>query len=148
MTPDRETLFAALFALSANVRWGAGTGFEHRARRLRHWDDLAAQPALCQAEHDEEIKSKPGLPYRRVLTASWVVYHRAGADPAATPASANNAILDAVETALAPPPYAPDERQTLGGLVHHCFIDGKVFKDPGDLDGQALMIVTIRLLAP
>ena len=37
---------------------------------------------------------------------------------------------------------------TLGGLVHHCFIDGKVFKDPGDLDGQALIIVPITVLAP
>lgn len=147
MTPDRETLFEALFALSEAVRWG-GTGFQYRSRRVRHWDDLSVQPALCQAEQDEEARSKPGLPYRWILSASWVVYHRAGADPAATPAGVNNAILDAIEAVLAPPPFAVDERQMLGGLVHHCFIDGKVFKDPGDLDGQALMIVPIKLLVP
>ena len=55
-------------------------------------------------------------------------------------------ILDAVQALF--PADDPDRVQTLGGLVHHCFISGKLFKDPGDLDGQALIIVPIKILVP
>ena len=54
--------------------------------------------------------------------------------------------LDALEEALAPPPGF--DRQTLGGLVHYCRIEGRVVKDPGDLDGQGLALVPIKILAP
>ena len=50
-----------------------------------------------------------------------------------------------------PPPSDPgfnDQRLTLGGLVHHCWISGKVFKEQGDLDGQALLVVPIAILVP
>lgn len=37
---------------------------------------------------------------------------------------------------------------TLGGLVYWCRIEGKVFKEPGDLDEQTLMIVPISIEMP
>ena len=40
------------------------------------------------------------------------------------------------------------KRLTLGGLVHHCYIDGSVFKDPGDIDAQAMMVIPILMLVP
>ena len=49
----RETIFNALFALAGEVTWGEPpAGFAYLARRVKLWGDLAAQPALCQAEHD------------------------------------------------------------------------------------------------
>lgn len=147
MTPSREDVYQALFDLTADVTWGSPTrSFAHRARRVALWGDLPAQPALCQAEHDEDIAETTGLPSVTTLSASWLIYHDAGKDPQATPASESNRILDAVQALF--PTDDPDQVQTLGGLVHHCFISGKVFKDPGDLDGQALVIVPIRILAP
>jgi hypothetical protein len=110
------------------------------------WNDLPAQPALCQAEHDEEIQEVTGLPSVTTYSASWLIYHDVGKDPAALPARECNLILDAVQALF--PTDDPSRVQTLGGLAHHCFISGRVFKDPGDLDGQALIIVPIKILAP
>lgn len=143
----REDIFNALFALTASLTWGSPSqSLAYSARRVKLWDDLPAQPALCQAEHDEDIAEVTGLPSKTILSASWLIYHNLGKDPAATPASESNLILDAVQALF--PSGDPDQVQTLGGLVHHCFISGKVFKDSGDLDGQALIIVPIKILVP
>ena len=156
--PTREDIFSALFAListgeglAGTIAWGAGESLAYTSRRVKLWDDLPSQPALCQAEHDETYAQATRLPFKRTLTASWLIYHRAGGDPSVVPAQTSNAILDAVEALFSPAPTDPgwpDQRLTLGGRVHHCFISGRVFKDPGDLDGQALIIVPITILAP
>ena len=143
----REDIFGALFALGSSLSWGAPPrSLAYSARRVKLWDDLPAQPALCQAEQDEEVAEVTALPSRTTYSASWLIYHTVGKDPAATPASETNLILDAVQALF--PSGDPDRVQTLGGLVHHAFIAGKVFKDSGDLDGQALIIVPIKILVP
>ena len=60
-------------------------------------------------------------------------------------ATALNGLLDAVEAALNPFPL---EAQTLGGLVTHCWIDGSTDYHPGDLDGQAIAVVPVKVLVP
>ena len=143
----REDVFQALFALSEALSWDSpARGFVYSARRVKLWDDLPGQPALCQAEHDELVEQITGLPPKRTLNASWLIYQNTGADPNATPASENNLILDAVQAAFPNPDG--DQVQTLGGLVAKCWINGRIFKDPGDLDGQGLMIVPIQILIP
>ena len=151
--PTREAIFSALFALvsvgegqAGTLTWGAGQSLAYTSRRVRLWHDIPLQPALCQAEHDETITEVTGLPSKTTLSVSWLIYHNVGRDPTATPATESNLILDAVQALF--PAGDPDNVQTLGGLVHHCFISGKVFKDPGDLDGQALIIVPIKILVP
>jgi hypothetical protein len=134
----REDVFNALFALGSGLSWGSPTrtlGFS--ARRVKLWDDLPAQPDVTEVTR---------LPSKTTYSASWLIYHNVGKDPAATPATETNLILDAVQALF--PSGDPDQVQTLGGLVHHCFISGKIFKDSGDLDGQALVIVPIRILVP
>jgi hypothetical protein len=144
---SREAIFQALFDLTASVTWGSPpTGFAYAGRRVKHWDDLPVQPALCQAEQGEDVVEVTGRPSITNLAANWLIYHDVGKDPAATPANESNLILDAVQALF--PTGDPDQVQTLGGLVHHCFISGHVFKDPGDLDGQALIIVPIKILIP
>ena len=144
---SREAIFEALFGLTDGLAWGAPPrSFLHRARRVKLWSDLPGQPALCQAEHDETITEVTGLPPKRVFGASWLIYHDAGKDPDAAPANETNQILDAIEALF--PTGDPDHVQTLGGLVHHAFISGRVFKDSGDLDGQALIVVPIQMVGP
>lgn len=154
--PTREAVYGALFALLAPVQFGSPpAGWQSDpSRRLKLYGEVPApdQPAVFQAEHaTEEYVQLSNLPYRRIWKASWVVYHKAGdASAAAVPAIVNNLILDALEAAIAPIPADPGypKRNTLGRLVHHCFIDGNLFKDPGDLDGQAMLIVPITMLVP
>jgi len=144
---SREDVFQALFGLTATVSWGSPPRrFLYSARRVKHWDDLPAQPALCQAEQGEDVAEVTGRPPITTYAANWLIYHDVGKDPDAVPATESNLILDAIQALF--PTDDPDRVQTLGGLVHHCFISGRVFKDPGDLDGQALIVVPIKILAP
>ena len=143
---QREPIFQALFALAQGASWGdPPAGFAYASRRARLFDDLPATPALCQAEHEEEVEPVAGQPPRRILSVAWTVHHSTG-DPDAIAASINNLILDALDAALHPD--SPDGCCTLGGLVAHACIEGMVTKDPGDLDGRALMVVPVRMLVP
>jgi hypothetical protein len=64
-------------------------------------------------------------------------------------ASAINAALDAIDAALAPSSADPAlGRQTLGGAVHDCKISGVPVRDTGDLDGDGLVVVSMRLILP
>jgi hypothetical protein len=36
----------------------------------------------------------------------------------------------------------------LGGLAYHVWVNGKVFKDSGDMDGQGLVLLPISILLP
>lgn len=143
----REDIFNALFALAQNLTWGTPPRtFAYAQRRVKMWTDVPGQPAFCQAEHDEDIQQVTRQLPKRTLSASWMIYHSVGIDPDAIPATETNLILDAIDAVF--PSDDPDQVQTLDGLVHYARISGKVFKDPGDLDGQALIIVPISILIP
>ena len=153
---DREAAYLALFALGQGMSWpstlGDGGSFVTTSRRVKLFNDVGAdqRPALFQAEHDETWTQKTGLPYKRQLNAHWIIYIASGKDSMSVPADELNAILTAAEVALAPKPGDPGwpSRNTLGGLVYHCWIEGEVFKDPGDLDGDGLLMIPFKILAP
>lgn len=146
----REDVYGALFAFADKIRWRGASGqsaFVEKHRRVKLWDDIAGQPALCQAEHQEVIQQTTALVYKRTFKASWIIYHTAGRDdPGAIPATETNAILDAVQAAFTPD--GPEDLQTLGGLVHHAWIDGAIDKFQGDLDGQTMIVVPISMFVP
>lgn len=154
MTP-REPVFKALFELAESIKWeldGTERTWVTTGRRVKLFSDVTSsqQPAIFQAEHLEASSQVTRMPYKRTWEASWIIY-RHSSDPNEVPAIETNLILDAVEKAMAPKPSDIgflDERNTLGGLVHHCFIDGTLFKDPGDIDDQGMIVVPIRLLVP
>lgn len=161
---SREQVFSALFALTEGVTWEAypGTGqmvgLKTRERTVRLFSEVNSsfQPYLAQAEHSEDSQQVTGMPYKRVWDAQWIMYHRAGDNVSIdnktrTPSIFTNQMIDAFEAAMAPKPVDPgflDRRNTLSGLVHHCFIQGKIFKDPGDIDKQGMIVIPIKLLVP
>jgi hypothetical protein len=65
------------------------------------------------------------------------------------PGVALNNLIDAVKAALDP---VPGMAQTLGlggtTTVQHCWIEGRIDMHPGDLDGQAIAVIPIKILAP
>lgn len=155
---DDELIMYTLALRMAEVRWTeAGDPdpltrrFKTVTRRIKLFSDVpaAAQPWCGQAEHGLMEGQVTGMPYKTVLEANWFVMQRPGGNEEFG-AIRNNLIMKAVRDALAP---KPDDRgwpkqNTLGGLVYHCHIGGRVFKDPGDIDGQALMIIPIKVLVP
>ena len=144
---DSETIYQALFALTANLAWSPVGALAFSSRRVKTFEDLPAQPALCQAETDETMTQVTGQVAVTTLGASWLIYHQAGKDEDVIPAQTTNAILTAVRGLFVDPTF-PDEAQTLGGLVHKCWIEGRIQKFQGDLDGQTLIVVPIKILVP
>lgn len=143
---DAEPIYAALFELAAGLSWSGGQ-VAFASRRVKTFDDLSAQPALCQAETDETMTQVTSQQATTTLGASWLIYHQAGKDDDAIPAQTTNAILAAVRTTFVDP-TDPSFVQTLGGAVHKCWIEGRIQKFQGDLDGQTLIVVPIKILVP
>jgi len=148
----REPIMEALCAQVAQARFSAPINgcdsWATLSRRLKLWSDVASadQPALFVAEHGETITfASENLPGKTTLNVDLFIYISAGRDPDSVPARDLNIALDALTAALAPP--SGSDRQTLGGLVYHCRIEGRIAKDPGDLDGQGLALVPLKILA-
>jgi hypothetical protein len=147
-TPTREAIYSALFALvSGAYAWKTS------ARRLKLWGDVppSMRPALFQfegVEDDDEWTGSGGLQLVRTLACKLFIYTDAS-DPSTIGATQLNNINDALDAALAPSGGdVMTNRQTLGGLVSSCRIKGRRFKDPGDLDGDGLLIVPISIVWP
>jgi hypothetical protein len=140
---NREAIYAALFALVGNA-----AAFATASRRLRHWTDVPAieQPALFQVQKSETAKTRRGLPTEWTLAADLYLYCQAP-DETTAPATILNPLIDAVVAALAPGGGdLAQNAQTLGSLVSHCWIAGKIETDEGALGGQAVAIIPIELV--
>jgi hypothetical protein len=138
----REPIYAALFATLS-----AAAPFVTSSRRLRHWSDVgpAEQPSLFLVQKSETAQRHKGLPPKWILAIDLFVYARAP-DDVTSAATVLNPLIDAIESALAP--ATPTATQTLGGLVEHAWIAGKIETDEGVLGGQAVAIVPIEILVP
>ena len=143
MSAPRETIQAALFQ-----RLAAIPGFTTSSRRLKHWADVAPaeQPALFQVQKGESWTRKDGLPPARRLSVELFVYVNTAADPTVAPSQVMNPLIDAIEAALAPDPG--HVTQTLGGLVEHAWIAGRIESDEGLLGDQAVAILPVEILVP
>lgn len=144
----RETIWKALFA-----KLTASASFETAARRpyLPPDNTVAVplnQPAIFLVEGDEEQTQRRNLPNTAVLTGQIWIYCKTP-DPQTPGATILNPLLDAVDAAMAPDDVAQNV-MTLGGLVTHCWIEGKVIKVVGDLnpDGQCFASIPVRILVP
>jgi hypothetical protein len=139
---NREPIYAALFSAAA-----AASPSVTASRRLRHWSDVAAaeQPALFMVQKSETAQRHKGLPPKWVLAVDLFLYAKAP-DDLSPPAAVLNPLVDAVEGVLAP--VNPTLTQTLGGLVEHAWIAGKIETDEGVLGGQAIAIVPVEILVP
>jgi len=156
---DEELIFYTLAQLMTEVRWERvgddpdARRFVTVSRRVKLFSDVPGelQPACYQAEWASEEAQITGMPYKTTLMANWIIYQCVGKDKNALGAVENNLIIGGVREALAPKPADPgfhDKRNTLGGLVHHCFISGRIFKDPGDIDDQGMLVIPIKVLVP
>jgi len=137
----REAIYSALFAKVSGV-----AGLKTASRKLRHWSDVsnADKPALFMTQGSEDGAAKFRLETIWTLHATLYLYiHQIniGSD---VPATALNNFVDAIEVALAPDSTGA---QTLGGLVQHATIAGKLETDEGVLGDEAVAIIPIVIVA-
>ncbi len=139
---NREAIYGALFA-----KVSTSSSFLTASRRLRHWSDVgpAEQPAIFMVQKSETAQRVKGLPPKWTLSVDLFVYVHAP-DDISPPASTLNPLIDAIEAALAPP--IPTDNQTLGGLVDHVWIAGRIETDEGTLGRQAVAIIPLNIIVP
>jgi hypothetical protein len=132
----------ALFALVSG-----SASFITASRRLRLWTDVPAseRPAIFQYERDDTYTLGQQYTQRVEMNVDLYIYTAPGNDSGVIPISILNPLVDAVDAALKP--SIVTRRQTLGGLVSHCYIDGKIMKDPGDIDGDGIAVIPVKILA-
>ena len=143
----RDAAMSALSSLVASAyAWTTGP-----TRKLKLWTDVPAssRPACFLFEGGlESYAWNEGAVPKRVIEAKIFVYLNAR-DHAVFGASLIDEVMDALDAAFA---LSGSDvalgRNTLVGQVYSCRIDGKVLKDPGDLDGDALLVVPVKLVLP
>jgi hypothetical protein len=143
----REQISVAFFNLIAGA-----ADFTATSRRFVHWDQVneTQMPFLTVLKTGEvrarQAESLPAL----TINAHVFVYLSAGMDPEDVPDTAMNAVLDAIDAAVVPggADALNGNKQTLGGLVSHCYPLGPVFVDTGDVDGKAVAVIPFQILVP
>ena len=138
---NRETIYTALFAKMA-----ATAGIVTASRRLQAIDDMtpAQTPALFLTQGSETAEQLRGLPVKWRLHCKISIYVTFGSGSDAIPSSTLNPIIDAIETALNP--TGPDNVQTLGSTVSHCWISGAIEIIEGYMGTEAAAIIPIEIL--
>jgi hypothetical protein len=144
---SREAAVTALAtSVAAAYPWATGP-----VRRLKLWSDVPSvnRPAAFLFEGGAETYEwSQGAAPKRAIEVKLFAYLDAK-DPGAVGSALLNGVMDALDAALAPQGAdVPRGRNTLGGTAYLCRIDVKPLKDPGDLDGDALLIVPIRIVLP
>ena len=112
----REQISVAFFNLIAGA-----ADFTATSRRFVHWDQVneTQMPFLTMLKTGEQRgRQSEGLP-TLTINAHVFVYMSAGMDPEDVPDTAMNALLDAIDAAVAPSgaDALNGNKQTLGGLV-------------------------------
>lgn len=128
-----EDVYAALFQQLIGATFPAGIALKNPQRVVVSPDDIpvAAQPTLLLFPGPMHVEQKEFALAKWTFTAVAVLYVRAdGAAQAQDPlpATVANYLVWGLARALAPttPPY---QKQTLGGLVYHCWFEGDVIPE-------------------
>lgn len=149
-----ESVFAGTFAFLKGVTFvdpavGEPTGFEKSLRAIVAPDSVpvADQPAFIFVQGPIDVSQKNFYgPSRWQLTAVVFIYFRAdGVSPSEqgiVPAQLGNNIIWAISKLLKATPAS--ERQTLGGLVHHCWIEGIIHTN--FIEQQMLLEIPLHIL--
>ena len=150
MNVSRESIAQALLALlqgvNANITLSAAKFAPGSiARKGAVWSKTppANQPAMYLIQVSEQASQVAAIALTRwTLDFTLEIYATADASSAAVPDTLINGILDGIDLTLQPKP--PYERQTLGGIVTNCWIDGEIIIGTGQIDTQLMMLVPVR----
>lgn len=138
----REAVYAALFAKLQTL-----PGVVTVSRRLQNVQDIQPEafPAAFQLQGEQQAKFSGAMPATNTWRADWLLYAHDD-DPSSAPSIQLNNLIDAAVALLAPPPYA--DKQTLGGLVEYCAIDGSIQVFEGVLGNRAVAVLPITIVLP
>ena len=144
-TVTREQVANALFNLLAG-----SSQFLTTSRRFLSEDQIASaeKPALFLLDDDEQhTRGKQLVPAVRETIFECLMFISSGLDPNVVPGTTLNNLIDAIDPVsggvLKP---GINGKQTLGGLVTDCYIEGKIIKAPGDIGGLGAARIPIKII--
>jgi hypothetical protein len=143
----RETIAAALFSLLAATQINSAPAFATTGRRAKIWGDVdpSKQPAMFLIHSGEQaVQSQPFGLTKWLLHFEVLIYLRVDPSPTATPDTAINAFLDAIDAQMQS--GSKGTNQTLGGLVTNAWIEGSILIDSGILDQQVAMLIPLKVV--
>ena len=146
-TGQREAAVSGLLSLLARLPVWASPP----SRRLRLWDDVLKpmRPACFVFEGGNETRANTMTGHGRTTIEVRLFVYLDTSSPDAVPSSQVNAIADAIDAALAPQgPDLPIGRNTLGGAAYWARVEGSTLKVPGDLDGDGILVVPVKITLP
>ncbi|NTV02429.1 MAG: hypothetical protein HGB04_06540 [Chlorobiaceae bacterium] len=127
---SRNAQYSAIFALLAGV-----AGIRTASKRLRLVTEVppVEQPAMFLVKGDESLSQPVAGAATRYERAYEVFLYVHETDPSMSATEKINPILDSVAEA-----FRADAggRNSLGGTVYHCWIDGTIEIDDGALENQ------------
>jgi hypothetical protein len=158
-TPLRTSIKEAIKNLNASVQFPTSVNGHSTwvvcTRRLLMFNkiDPAAQPQSFIVQHHEDYEDRgAGLPSRRIMNVGIWCFAWAGGDGVVGD-DLLDSMMEGIEAIF---PSDPGQSGigtnfTLGGLCYDCRIERRsnmLIRDPGDIEGQALLIVPIRVVMP
>jgi hypothetical protein len=144
---SRETVSNALFNLLAATQIGGLPAFKSKSRKGKIWSNTnpSDQPAMFLIHTGEQAVQNQSYGLTKyLLHFEIVIYARADANPTQIPDTLINALLDAIDAQMQSKP--PGERQTLGNVVYHAWIEGEILIDTGIIDQQIAIMVPVRVM--
>ncbi|MHB1872302.1 MAG: hypothetical protein ACYCT1_15810 [Steroidobacteraceae bacterium] len=138
-----EQIYSAMFALAAPLL--ANGTLQTASRRWVPASSVMPEnaPALYQVQLSQKAvytENAPGTVWD--INALWVVVVAQGDDTQPmTPTL--NPVVDALCQAIAPP---AGQRQTLGGLVEYCAIEGEIQITEGQAVNRSVAFIPIRIV--
>ena len=145
MNIAREQIYSALFT---TLQTSLGPKFATISRRWRMPEQVSpeSRPALFQVQTGERAKTNAtGEPIIWSATVDLVIYTQGSGDEQTVPSQELNDLLDAIEAALAPPPNS-DGKQTLGGKVSHCRLQGSASIVENVNGAAAMAVLPVEIL--
>lgn len=140
MSADFEPVMEALLShIQARI-----PDFKTAGRRVKHWTQVADQPALFLRRIGTSDHYNGNLPITTMECEAWI-YCNAGQDPDVAPDEALTLLEKEVRASMAPDDQM---RFTIGGLAHWCRIEGRSDISPGDQGPQAIARIPIRITLP
>lgn len=142
-----ETIMQALEALLTPLTVN-GAGFKVVSRRFKTPDqvDVVQTPALYLLQGPIANDREGGRPAKQTITV-WLFIYTNPAPVDVLPSTTLNNAITAVMSLLVDPTF-PLKEQTLNGLVSHCWVEGEVIYDSGDVQPPGLAVIPVKILVP
>ena len=141
-------ILAKLTSMTLDTNFLPSSSWLLVSNRLKLWGDVSPdlKPCVYLVTHKESDPYTHLGTLRRTLNYQFWVYLRTSDDAPGQPQL--DSLLQSFENTFNVPDNFSSNSNTLGGLVYWARIQGRIFKDPGDIDNDAVMIVPFDVEMP